>query len=108
MATRQQLRDCSFLTTDSLDSPTVAIAKAERQLNSTLSRDQAQGLEAVRRLKAEHNLTGVYAPIHELFTCTEPEMIAIEVTAKNQVQQSFPVTSISLFTNLLNVVVNQN
>jgi len=40
----------------------------------------------VKRLKAEHprELQGVFAPLIELFTCTEEESLAIEATAKNQ------------------------
>lgn len=60
------------------------MAKAERALYATLPREQAQGLEAVRRIKTERDLHGVHAPVIELFTCTEQEMVAIETTAKNQ------------------------
>eukprot|EP01126_Amoeba_proteus_P045540 TRINITY_DN5103_c0_g1_i12.p1 TRINITY_DN5103_c0_g1~~TRINITY_DN5103_c0_g1_i12.p1 ORF type:complete len:879 (-),score=294.76 TRINITY_DN5103_c0_g1_i12:265-2832(-) len=59
-----------------------AIAKAERQLYSSVSREVATGIEAIKRIKKEHNMEGVYAPIIELFTCTETEMTAVEVTAK--------------------------
>lgn len=60
------------------------MAKAERQLYSTLPREHAQGLETVRRLKVERDLQGVHAPVIELFTCTEQERVAIETTARNQ------------------------
>lgn len=62
------------------------ISKLERQLYSSLTKEQAQGLESVQRLKTEHpnELQGVYAPLIELFQCTETEMTAIETTAKGQ------------------------
>lgn len=40
------------------------------------------GIEAVKRIKKEHDMKGVYAPIIELFTCTEKEMTAVEVASK--------------------------
>lgn len=36
----------------------------------------------MKRIAKEHGINGVYAPIIELFQCTEAEMIAVEVAAK--------------------------
>eukprot|EP01125_Pyxidicula_operculata_P020338 TRINITY_DN7501_c0_g1_i1.p1 TRINITY_DN7501_c0_g1~~TRINITY_DN7501_c0_g1_i1.p1 ORF type:complete len:658 (-),score=179.46 TRINITY_DN7501_c0_g1_i1:792-2645(-) len=46
--------------------------------------EQARGITAIKRIKREHNLNGVYGPLIELFECTETEMIAVEVAGKSQ------------------------
>eukprot|EP01127_Copromyxa_protea_P019957 TRINITY_DN6581_c0_g1_i2.p1 TRINITY_DN6581_c0_g1~~TRINITY_DN6581_c0_g1_i2.p1 ORF type:complete len:642 (-),score=188.91 TRINITY_DN6581_c0_g1_i2:1326-3023(-) len=58
------------------------LSKAQRQLYGTISREVASGIEAVKRIKKEHDLKGVYAPVIELFTCTDKEMTAVEVASK--------------------------
>lgn len=71
----------------------LAMTKAERQLYGALPKEQSSAIEAIKRMKADpsYNLKGVYAPVIELFTCSEKEMTAIEVAAKG---------------NLFNVVVD--
>jgi structural maintenance of chromosome 3 (chondroitin sulfate proteoglycan 6) len=58
------------------------LSKAQRQLYGTISREVATGIEAVKRIKKEHDMKGVYAPVIELFSCTDKEMTAIEVASK--------------------------
>jgi structural maintenance of chromosome 3 (chondroitin sulfate proteoglycan 6) len=63
----------------------LAMTKAERQLYGSLPKEQQQAIEAIKRMKQDpsYGLKGVYAPVIELFTCTEKEMTAIEVAAKS-------------------------
>lgn len=76
----QRLVSSSF--TSKLVLTPLELEKSQRQLYSTLPKETAQGIESVKRIAKEHGINGVYAPIIELFNCTDAEMIAVEVAAK--------------------------
>ena len=56
------------------------LRKAERQLAHMMDRDTSRGLEAVQRIKQQHNLTGCYGTLAELITVNQHHT-AIEVVA---------------------------
>ncbi|KAL9052564.1 MAG: hypothetical protein Q9162_005312 [Coniocarpon cinnabarinum] len=53
---------------------------AEDFLNRMMDRNTSRGLAAVRRIKQEHNLDGVYGPLAELFTVSDKFKTSVEVT----------------------------
>ncbi|KAI9889312.1 MAG: Structural maintenance of chromosomes protein 3 [Vezdaea aestivalis] len=56
---------------------------AERQLSHTMDQNTSRGLAAVRRIKTQHNLSGVYGTLSELLEVPEGYRTAVEVTAGN-------------------------
>lgn len=58
------------------------LRKAQRNLSHMMDRDTSRGLEAVERIKQQHNLTGCYGTLAELIT-VEQHHVAIEVVAGN-------------------------
>jgi structural maintenance of chromosome 3 (chondroitin sulfate proteoglycan 6) len=61
-----------------------SLAKAEKSLQSTISRDLATGLAAVRKMVAEHNIQGVHGPLLELFEIKNDALqTAVDVTGGN-------------------------
>jgi structural maintenance of chromosome 3 (chondroitin sulfate proteoglycan 6) len=60
------------------------LARAEKSMQSTVSRDVAAGLEAVRKVVEQHNIAGVHGPVIELLKVTnEALQTAVDVTAGN-------------------------
>ncbi|CAK9192066.1 unnamed protein product [Sphagnum troendelagicum] len=57
------------------------IAKAEKILDSAASGDIRRGLQSVRKICKEHNISGVHGPLAELLECDEKFFTALEVTA---------------------------
>jgi len=57
------------------------IAKAEKILDSAASGDTRRGLQSVRKICKEHNISGVHGPLAELLECDEKFFTALEVTA---------------------------
>ena len=57
--------------------------RAEQSLSHRMDRDTSRGLAAIRRVKQQENLKGVYGTIAELFTVSERFSTAVEVTAGN-------------------------
>lgn len=55
--------------------------KAERFLSHTMDHNTSRGLAAVRRIKRQHNLEGVYGTLAELFEVPDRYKTAVEVTA---------------------------
>ncbi|KAF1816092.1 putative chromosome segregation protein SudA [Eremomyces bilateralis CBS 781.70] len=55
--------------------------RAERSLSHMMDQNTSRGIAAVRRIKREHNLDGVYGTLAELFTPYERYKVAAEVTA---------------------------
>lgn len=53
----------------------------ERTLHSTLDKATSDGLNAVMRVAAERNISGVYGPLVSLIDCDDQFMTAVEVTA---------------------------
>ncbi|KAK6364604.1 Structural maintenance of chromosomes protein 3 [Exophiala oligosperma] len=58
------------------------LRKAERTLSHMMDGNTSRGLEAVRRIKQQHNLEGCYGPLAELIDVTQHHT-AVEVTAGN-------------------------
>ncbi|MCJ1310551.1 Structural maintenance of chromosomes protein 3 [Agyrium rufum] len=56
---------------------------AERTLSYKMDNNTARGLAAVRRIKRQHNLDGVYGTLAELLEVSERFSTAVEVTAGN-------------------------
>lgn len=57
--------------------------RAERDLSHTMDGATSRGLTTVRRLKREHNLTGAFGTLAELFEVSENYRTAAEQTAGN-------------------------
>ena len=56
----------------------------ERDLKSTTGRNTINGIAAVMKIAADHQLGGVHGPLLELFTCDPGCFTAVEVTAGNR------------------------
>eukprot|EP01122_Echinamoeba_exundans_P002099 TRINITY_DN12063_c0_g1_i1.p1 TRINITY_DN12063_c0_g1~~TRINITY_DN12063_c0_g1_i1.p1 ORF type:complete len:1207 (+),score=282.20 TRINITY_DN12063_c0_g1_i1:89-3709(+) len=59
------------------------LRKAERRLQSTMSKELAAGLATIDRLRSEGTAEGVYGPIIDLFDCDDKFMTSVEVAAGN-------------------------
>ncbi|KAI9850979.1 MAG: Structural maintenance of chromosomes protein 3, partial [Vezdaea acicularis] len=57
--------------------------RAERTLSHTMDQNTSRGLAAVRRIKQQHKLDGVYGTLAELMEVNEKYRTAVEVTAGN-------------------------
>ena len=57
------------------------LRNAEDHLQRMTDRNTWQGIKAVRRIKQQHNLDGVYGTLGELFQVNERYQTAVEVTA---------------------------
>ncbi|KAK3060403.1 hypothetical protein LTS18_008610, partial [Coniosporium uncinatum] len=57
--------------------------RAERFLSHMMDQNTSRGLAAVRRIKRQHNLDGVYGTLAELFEIPDKYRTAVEVTAGN-------------------------
>ena len=66
-----------------LDNAYRELSNAEQKLSHRMDRDTSRGLAAVRRLKHELKLDGVYGTLAELLTVNERYSTAVEVTAGN-------------------------
>lgn len=55
--------------------------RAERNLSHMMDHNTSRGIAAVRRIKRQHNLEGVYGTLAELFDVNDRYRTAIEVTA---------------------------
>ena len=70
-----------------LDSVTMNASKelrqAEQTMSHTMDQNTSRGLAAVRRIKQQHNLSGVYGTLAELLDVNERYRTAVEVTAGN-------------------------
>ncbi|KAL8690388.1 MAG: hypothetical protein Q9218_004150, partial [Villophora microphyllina] len=57
------------------------LRQAEQELSHTMDQNTSRGLAAVRRIKRQHNLDGVYGTLAELFNVNDRFQRAVEVTA---------------------------
>ncbi|CAI7655459.1 unnamed protein product [Penicillium glandicola] len=57
------------------------VDRAERNLSQMMDNNTSRGTAAVRRIKRQHNLEGVYGTLAELFDVNERYRTAVEVTA---------------------------
>lgn len=55
--------------------------RAERSLSQMMDHNTSRGIAAVRRIKRQHNLEGVYGTLAELFDVSDRYRTAVEVTA---------------------------
>ncbi|KAJ5195433.1 Chromosome segregation protein SudA [Penicillium cinerascens] len=55
--------------------------RAERSLSQMMDHNTSRGISAVRRIKRQHNLEGVYGTLAELFDVNDRYRTAVEVTA---------------------------
>ncbi|XP_009801877.1 structural maintenance of chromosomes protein 3 [Nicotiana sylvestris] len=59
------------------------VVKAEKSLDHATPGDIRRGLNSVRRICREYEISGVFGPIFELLVCDEKFFTAVEVTAGN-------------------------
>ncbi|KAK2839225.1 hypothetical protein FQN49_006348, partial [Arthroderma sp. PD_2] len=64
-----------------LTNATHEVERAERTLSHMMDHNTSRGLAAVRRIKRQHNLEGVYGTLAELFDVSDRYRTAVEVTA---------------------------
>ncbi|KAJ5835418.1 RecF/RecN/SMC [Penicillium robsamsonii] len=57
------------------------VDRAERNLSQMMDNNTSRGTAAVRRIKRQHNLEGVYGTLAELFDVSDRYRTAVEVTA---------------------------
>ncbi|OQE47195.1 hypothetical protein PENCOP_c001G00488 [Penicillium coprophilum] len=57
------------------------VDRAERNLSQMMDHNTSRGTAAVRRIKRQHNLEGVYGTLAELFDVNDRYRTAVEVTA---------------------------
>lgn len=57
------------------------VDRAERGLSQMMDHNTSRGIAAVRRIKRQHNLEGVYGTLAELFEVNDKYRTAVEVTA---------------------------
>ncbi|KAI7992667.1 Structural maintenance of chromosomes protein 3 [Camellia lanceoleosa] len=66
-----------------IDGLKTEVVKAEKSLDHATAGDIRRGLNSVRRICREYEITGVFGPIIELIDCDEKFFTAVEVTAGN-------------------------
>ncbi|KAJ5142349.1 structural maintenance of chromosomes protein 3 [Penicillium atrosanguineum] len=64
-----------------LNSASSEMERAERSLSHMMDHNTSRGIAAVRRIKRQHNLDGVYGTLAELFDVNDRYRTAVEVTA---------------------------
>ncbi|KAJ5160889.1 Chromosome segregation protein sudA [Penicillium canariense] len=64
-----------------LSSASQEMDRAERSLSQMMDNNTSRGIAAVRRIKRQHNLEGVYGTLAELFDVSDRYRTAVEVTA---------------------------
>ncbi|KAL2813307.1 RecF/RecN/SMC [Aspergillus granulosus] len=64
-----------------LSSASNEVERAERNLSQMMDHNTSRGIAAVRRIKRQHNLEGVYGTLAELFDVNDRYRTAVEVTA---------------------------
>ncbi|KAL2830124.1 RecF/RecN/SMC [Aspergillus pseudoustus] len=64
-----------------LSSASNEVDRAERSLSQMMDHNTSRGIAAVRRIKRQHNLEGVYGTLAELFDVNDRYRTAVEVTA---------------------------
>lgn len=69
--------------TSILESAQQELDRAERTLSHSMDRDTSRGIAAVRRIKRQYQLDGVYGTLAELLDVNEKYRTAVEVTAGN-------------------------
>lgn len=75
---REQAKVDSFLSNAQRE-----LSQAEQSLSHRMDQNTSRGLAAVRRIKLQHNLEGVYGTLAELMDVNDLYRTAVEVTAGN-------------------------
>ncbi|KAK7354274.1 hypothetical protein VNO80_19733 [Phaseolus coccineus] len=66
-----------------IDKLRAEVEKAEKNLDHAIPGDVRRGMNSVRKICKEYNISGVHGPIIELLNCDEKFFTAVEVTAGN-------------------------
>ncbi|XP_057441576.1 structural maintenance of chromosomes protein 3-like [Lotus japonicus] len=69
--------------TAEIDKLRAEVEKAEKSLDHAIPGDVRRGLNSVRKICRQHNISGVHGPIIELLNCDDKFFTAVEVTAGN-------------------------
>ncbi|KAL1348062.1 hypothetical protein AAHE18_07G051900 [Arachis hypogaea] len=80
---RKSLWDKENTLTAEIDKLRAEVEKAEKSLDHAIPGDVRRGMNSVRKICREYNISGVYGPIIELLSCEEKFFTAVEVTAGN-------------------------
>ncbi|QHO27046.1 Structural maintenance of chromosomes protein [Arachis hypogaea] len=80
---RKSLWDKENTLTAEIDKLRAEVEKAEKSLDHAITGDVRRGMNSVRKICSEYNISGVYGPIIELLNCEEKFFTAVEVTAGN-------------------------
>eukprot|EP01091_Cochliopodium_minus_P018569 TRINITY_DN7562_c0_g2_i1.p1 TRINITY_DN7562_c0_g2~~TRINITY_DN7562_c0_g2_i1.p1 ORF type:complete len:1104 (+),score=513.18 TRINITY_DN7562_c0_g2_i1:23-3313(+) len=67
----------------SIQNTEAEISKHERQISANTNKAIISGINGVKRLQQEFNISGIHGPLIELFECADPYIRAVEVTAGN-------------------------
>ncbi|KAK3408344.1 structural maintenance of chromosomes protein 3 [Eucalyptus grandis] len=84
---RKSLWDKESELSTQIDKWKVEVDKAEKNLDHATPGDVRRGLNSVRKICREYQMSGVYGPIIELLDCDEKFYTAVEVTAGNSLFQ---------------------
>lgn len=82
------------------------VDRAERNLSHMMDHNTSRGIAAVRRIKRQHNLDGVYGTLAELFEVNDRYRTAVEVTA-GQSLFHYVVDSDETATKVLEILQNE-
>ncbi|XP_024525303.1 structural maintenance of chromosomes protein 3-like [Selaginella moellendorffii] len=81
--TRKKLWKTESILSNEVDKLKFDIVKAEKALDHSAPGDIRRGLNSVRRICRDHNISGVHGPLFELLDCDDKFFTAVEVTAGN-------------------------
>ena len=82
------------------------VDRAERNLSHMMDHNTSRGIAAVRRIKRQYNLEGVYGTLADLFEVNERYRTAVEVTA-GQSLFHFVVDTDATATKVLEILQNE-
>ena len=82
------------------------VDRAERNLSHMMDHNTSRGIAAVRRIKRQYNLEGVYGTLADLFEVNERYRTAVEVTA-GQSLFHFVVDTDETATKVLEILQNE-
>ncbi|XP_020962796.1 structural maintenance of chromosomes protein 3-like isoform X2 [Arachis ipaensis] len=80
---RKSLWDKENTLTAEIDKLRAEVEKAEKSFDHAIPGDVRRGMNSVRKICREYNISGIYGPIIELLNCEEKFFTAVEVTAGN-------------------------
>ena len=89
-----------------LSSASQEVDRAERSLSQMMDHNTSRGIAAVRRIKRQYNLEGVYGTLAELFEVNDKYRTAVEVTA-GQSLFHYVVDTDETATKVLDILQNE-